>query len=190
MMKRIPSPRPSPFISFASVSGLGSMCGRPDSESAIASMSKNTEPGIWPWRNSARPFRPVGGRCQDESITPSLGSPRSAASSAVVQKLRVGKGLLRSGRGIGQRDAHAPVDLALLFDTRDRGIADFAGAGDMGAPARLEVETFDGDQPYATGARRRLDRHRLDEPGIGRELLVGDPPLGDGSVGGDQRVEP
>src|SRR5271157_4479955 len=151
MTKRMPSPRPSPLIALASVSGVGSMCGRPDSTSAIVSMSKNTEPGIWPWRNSASPFRPVGGKCQDESITPRVGSASSAASSAVVQKLRVGKGLLRSGRWISQRDAHAPVDLALLFDTGDRGIADFAGAGDMGAPARLEIQAFDGDQPHVAG---------------------------------------
>ena len=64
-------------------------------------------------RNSAEPVRPVLGRCQEASITPRLASPSSAASSAVVRKLREDMGL-RSASSRAERDAHAAIDLAFF----------------------------------------------------------------------------
>ena len=86
-------------------------------------------------------------------------------------------------------DAHTPVDPAFLLDADDDCAADFAGARDMGSAARLEVEADDLDQPHAAGSGRRLDRHGLDQAGIGGELLVADPARAHLGVGGDQRVE-
>jgi hypothetical protein len=39
-----------------------------------------------------------------------------------------------------ERDANAPVDLALVLDLGDRHAADLAGAGDMRAAARLQID--------------------------------------------------
>ena len=79
------SPWPASRASAACAAGL-----RRDRRSV--SMSKNTAPGMCLSRNSAAPVRPALGRCQEASITPRLGSPSSAASSAVVTKLREGMG--------------------------------------------------------------------------------------------------
>src|ERR1700733_6776486 len=124
-------------------------------------MSKNTAPGMCLRRNSAAPVRPVLGTCQDASIRPRLASPSSAASSAVVRKLREGMGF-RSASSRAERDAHAAVDLALFLDSRHRGTADFAGARDMRSPAGLKIEALDRDQADPARAHRRLDRPGLD----------------------------
>ena len=165
--ERASSPWPARRVSAACAEG-------PCSRSAIVSMSKNTAPGICPSRNSTAPKRPVLGRCHEPSITPRSASPSSAASSAgraeIARSHRRGSGQKRR-----ERDAHAAVDPALLLDLDDRCAADFAGARDMGASARLEVEALDGDEADAAGSGRRLDRHRLDQRRIGLEFLVGDP---------------
>src|SRR5689334_3191020 len=140
----------------------------------MVSMSKNTAPGIWESRNSAAPIRPALGRCQDASITPRLGSPSSAASSAVLRKLREGMGRLIRLCG-AERNAHAAVDLAFLLDAGHRGAADLAGARDMCSPTGLKIESLDGDQPHPARSHRRLDRHGLDEAGVRLKLRIGDP---------------
>ena len=139
--------------------------------------------------NSAAPVRPELGRCQEASITPRSASPSSAASSAVVMKLREGMGL-RSAYRSAERDAHAAVDLALLLDAGHRGAADLAGARDMRSPAGLKIEALDRDQAHPARSHRRLDRHGLDEARVGLELGVGDPAMAHRGVAGDQLVEP
>src|SRR5271166_147459 len=187
----MPSPRPSSVISRASASGFGSMCGRAVSRSAIVSMSKNADPGICPCpsRNSALPIRPVGGRCQEASITPRSGFPSSAASSSVEQKLRESMAASRERWGC-KGDPHAPIDSALLFNLCDGHAADLARPGDMGPAARLEVEALDRDEADFAGPHRRLHRHRFHKPRIGLELLVRDPAAADRDVARDDLVEP
>src|SRR5574337_1739557 len=185
----MPSPRPSAVISAASASGFGSICGRSVSRSAIVSMSKNTDPGICASRNSAFPIRPVGGRCQEASITPISGLPSSAASSAVEQKLREGIAGLQRSLGLGQRDSHAPVQSAFLLDLCDGHKADLACPRNVGSATRLQIETLDLDQADPAGPHRGLDRHRLDETRIGLKLLVGNPVEADLCVARDELVQ-
>ena len=60
----------------------------------------------------------------------------------------------------------------------------------MRAAARLQIDADDLDEPDAAGAGRRLDRHGLDQTGVGGELLVVDPARADFGVFLDQLVEP
>src|SRR3954447_9416793 len=122
---------------------------------------------------------------------------RSGYPGSIAPAAGVGPGSsLRSGRddplwrrGLGQRDPHPAVLLALLLDVGDGDAANLAGAADMGAAAGLEVDALDLDEAHAAGAARRLHRHGLDERRVGVELLVVDPALGDGRGAGDERVE-
>ena len=57
----------------------------------------------------------------------------------------------------------------------DRDRADLAGAADMRAAAGLQIDAGDFDEAHAPDARRRLDRHRAHQLGLGGELVVGDP---------------
>src|SRR5262249_6796567 len=64
-----------------------------------------------------------------------------------------------------KRNPHPPVLLALLFDLRDAHVADLARRMHVGAAAGLQVVSDDLDEPDASGADRRLDRHGLTRPG-------------------------
>src|SRR5271165_467647 len=187
MTKRMPSPRPSLVISAAKWSGLGSMCGSPPSWSAIASMSKKTAPGMWASGNSLAPNRPVLGRCQEASMTPTSAPPSSAASSAVVHKLREVMGEAKSLRR--ENDPDPAIDPSLLLDLGDGRPPDLTGARDVGSAAGLKVQVFDSHEADPAAAARRLDRHGFHERGIGVKRLVGDPALADRRVEGDQFIE-
>src|SRR5579885_1072526 len=75
------SEMPSLLIIAPNCSGPGSMCGRSIEVSATASMSKNTAPGMWPARYSARASRFSVGRKYVPSTTVTL--PRLSASHCV-----------------------------------------------------------------------------------------------------------
>src|SRR5262245_15039567 len=75
---------PRALTAAANSVAVGSMCGSVVPRSAIASMSKNTAPGMWACTNSARGSRLSCGICQVPSSTRRSGSRRWAASQSVV----------------------------------------------------------------------------------------------------------
>ena len=132
------------------------------------SMSKNTAPGICaePEFGRADPpgWRQMPGRVDHAEIGVAelgreLGCRDRSSGEAIA-----GSDL---GSSVGERDAHAAVELALLLDSGHRRAADFAGARDMRAPAGLQIQALDRDEPDAACSHRRLHRHGLDQARIG-----------------------
>ena len=108
---------------------------------------RTPRPEYGPAGTRQRPSRPVGGRCHDASITPEVRVAEFGGEFICgAEVARRHRAPLRSGR---ERDAHAPVEPALLLDLRHRRAADFAGARDMRAAAGLEVEAVDRDEAHA-----------------------------------------
>jgi hypothetical protein len=171
----------------AKASGLGSMWGRVEAVSFTLSMSKRTAPGMCPSRNSASGSRPCAGRYQEPSTTTMSGASRRSKSHWAETKGWV-TGVLLSVR-LGEGDPHAAVLLALLLDV-----------GDATAPISPVRRTWVPPQGWRSMPSIRTRRTRpaprggftdmvFTRPGIGVELLVGDPALGDGRVAGDELVE-
>src|SRR5690606_14939560 len=97
------------------------------------------------------------------------------------------------GRQRAEADAEPAVLPALLLDLADVNLANLACGDDVGAPAGLGVHaavSADEDEPDAPGARRRAHVLRLHQPGIGRQLLLGDPAAGHRMVAAHQLHQP
>src|ERR1700722_11954354 len=71
-----------------------------------------------------------------------------------------------------ERDPHSAIDAALLFDARHRRLADLLGVQHMGPAARLQVDPFNFNQSYASGAGRGFHRHGFDEARIGGQFII------------------
>src|SRR6516162_4016331 len=84
-----PSPMPSAPISSPNWVVPGSICGRSVEWSLIASMSKNTAPGIWALRYSACASRLCVGKTEVPSTTARLESRKFSASQSVVRSQRL-----------------------------------------------------------------------------------------------------
>src|ERR1700733_9415120 len=120
-------------------------------------MSKNKAPGMCLARYSALALRPLLGRCMEPSSTTSPGVLRRSASQPVCT-IHLSFMVLVPPGCSGERDADAPVQLALLLDLGDGRRPDLAGALDVCAAARLQVDGpihADGDQPHPARAHRR-----------------------------------
>src|SRR5262249_8362383 len=86
-------------------------------------------------------------------------------------------------------DPYPAVLFALFLDLGHAHGADFGGAPDMSAAARLQVDAGDLDEPHAAAAHRRLDRHGLHQTGVGFKFRVGDPARGYRRISGDHGGE-
>src|SRR5215472_10527260 len=87
-----------------------------------------------------------------------------------------------------ERDLDALVALAFAADLQHAYAFDLRDVGDVGAPAGLQIDAGDADQPYASGAARRLHAHGLDELRLQVELGIRDPHGLGGSARDDERV--
>ena len=187
---RLPSPMPIRRTCGGELLGGAAACGAGGLLSAMSSMSKNSAPGICSIRNSAWALRRSVGRCtrgvEDDEVgrVEVRGQPvgrhqprgRSACSSS-------------SSSGEARRMRRFCLPFFSILPTATRPISPVAAHGCRRRAAGRRAALADDDEAHPAGAARRLHRHGADQAGIGRELRVGDPALGDRMVGGDQRVE-
>src|SRR6516164_546133 len=87
-----------------------------------------------------------------------------------------------------ERNLDALVALAFAADLQHAYAFDLRDVGDMGAPAGLQIDARDAEQPHASGTARRLHAHGLDELRLRVELGVRDPYRLGGSARDDERV--
>ena len=82
-----------------------------------------------------------------------------------------------------------PVARTFLFNFPDQQAADFAGSGDMGAAAGLQVDTRDLEQTDTTDSARRFYGHGPDEFRALIEFVFRDPAGFDFVIGSNQFIE-
>src|SRR6185503_14265284 len=162
----LPSPSPSLRTRAENFSGDGSMCGNGLEVSAISSMSKNTEPGMCWFSNSALGSRFCAGRKNEPSTMRTSGASRWEASHSVLTRAS-GRAyvivlFLRSDES-RQRDDEPPVHLAFVLDLDAFDPADLAGTRHVRAAAGLQIDAFDRQQADATLTHGRAHAHGLDQ---------------------------